>query len=87
MLITMPARREANLSRGQTTSPFDATSVRDPEEINVIIRGEHKKPIDVLDPQGRVTFLLERKTIGVYTEGDLEYNANFDVNSPRWRQK
>ncbi|GKU78939.1 hypothetical protein [Paenibacillus sp. L3-i20] len=60
---------------------FTATSVRDRTSTNLILGAEQGKPIDLLKPQGRITFLIDgitKSTKSVYTVDDLIYNDIFD---------
>lgn len=67
---------------------FQASSARDPkgESTNVIMRAVSRKPVEVLKPEGRNTFYLNKatgKAEGVFTIADLVYNAEFeDPTSP-----
>jgi len=60
---------------------FQATSVRDSQAINLVLRATQGTPIEILKPQGRATFLIDaqaRQTKAVYTIDDLIYNREFE---------
>lgn len=60
---------------------FHATSVRDGESINVIVKGKSGETLAMLDPAGRATVMVNdegRKGIGVYTIDDLIYNRDLE---------